>query len=71
VSLGVSEETLPDESFAEEKLNVFLIPATSGQGLQKHHNLLEVHFEQLIGPFDQESSANIEMEVGESLILSL
>jgi hypothetical protein len=30
MSLGVPEETLPDESFAEEKLNIFLVPATSG-----------------------------------------
>jgi hypothetical protein len=71
VSLGVSEETLPDEGFAEEKLNVFLIPAASRQSLQEHHDLLEVHLQQLIGPFDQESSTDIKMEMGESLILSL
>jgi cAMP phosphodiesterase len=71
VSLGVSEETLPDEGFAEEKLNIFLIPAASRQSLQEHHDLLKVHLEQLIGPFDQESSADVEMEVGEPLVLSL
>jgi hypothetical protein len=71
VSLGVSEETLPDEGFAEEKLNILLIPASSRQSLQEHHNLLEVHLEQLVGPFDQESSADIKMEVGESLVLGL
>jgi hypothetical protein len=45
MSLGVSEETLPDECLAEKKLNVFLIPSTSGQSLQEHHDLLEVHLE--------------------------
>ena len=71
MGLGVAEETLPDEGFAEKKLDIFLVPAASRKSLQEHHNLLEVHLEQLIGPFDQESSADVEMEVGESLILGL
>lgn len=48
MSLRVAEETLPDEGLAEKELDVFLVPAAGWQGLQEHHNLLEIHLEQLV-----------------------
>lgn len=71
MSLGIAEETLPDKSLAEKKLDVFLVPTAGWQSLQEHHNLLEIHLEQLVGPFDQEGSADVEMEMGKSLVLGL
>jgi hypothetical protein len=66
-----SEETLPDKCFAQEQLNVLLCPVTSRQRLQKHHDFLEVHFNELVGPFDEKSGANVEVEIGEATIFGL
>ena len=68
---GASVQRLPDESLTKEKLNIFLGPIASGEGLQKHHNLLEVHLQQLIGPFDQERGTYIQVKLREPLLFSL
>lgn len=64
-------QTLPDESLAEEQLDIFFRPGLGGETLQKHHNLLEVHFDKLVGPLNQESSADVKVEFGESLFFCL
>lgn len=71
MGFGVSEETLPDKGLTEKKLDIFFRPAAGGQSLQEHHDFLKIHFQELVGPFDQESGAYIEMEVRESLVLGL
>lgn len=71
MSLRIPEEALPDEGLAEKELDVFLIPTAGWQSLQEHHNLLEIHLEQLVRPFDQKGGADIEMEMGEPLVLRL
>jgi len=59
---GASIQRLPYKSLTEEELNVFLCPAAGGECLQEHHHLLEVHLQELIGPFDQKCSADIEVK---------
>lgn len=61
--LGAAEKTLPYESFAQQKFDVFLSPVPRGEGLQEHHNFLEVHLQQLVGPLDQECCADVEVEM--------
>jgi hypothetical protein len=56
---GALEETLPDESFTKQKLNILLGPVSCRQSLQKHQDFLEVHLYKLIRPFDEKSGANI------------
>lgn len=65
------EQTLPDESLAEQQLDVLLSPVPRGQGLQEHHDLLEVHLEQPVRPLDQEGCTHVEMELREALLLCL
>jgi hypothetical protein len=60
---GALEETLPDESFTKQKLNILLRPVSCGQSLQEHQDFLEVHLYQLIRPFDEKSGAHIQMEL--------
>lgn len=48
--LTVFEQALPDECFTQQELNVFLRPTLSWQSLQEHHDLLEVHLAELVGP---------------------
>ncbi len=71
MSAAALEQTLPDECFAQEEFNVLFCPLLRRQGLQKHHNLLKIHFAQLIRPFDEESCTNIEMEGREPVFFSL
>lgn len=56
------EKALPDERLAKQQLHVLLCPVPGRQRLQEHHDLLEVHLLQLVGPFDQECGADVEME---------
>lgn len=49
--LTVLEQALPDESLAQQELDVLLRPTLSRKGLQEHHNFLEVHLAELVGPF--------------------
>jgi hypothetical protein len=58
-----TEEALPDESLTQSQLDIFLRPLLGRQGLQKHENFLEVHFDQLLGPLDQERSTHIQVEL--------
>jgi hypothetical protein len=60
---GALEETLPDESFTKQKLNILLRPVPCGQRLQEHQDFLEVLLDKLIRPFDEKSGANIQMEL--------
>lgn len=69
--LAVLEKTLPDERLAEQELDVFLSPVLGWQGLQEHHDLLEIHFAELVRPFDEEGGAHVEVEGGEALVFSL
>jgi hypothetical protein len=46
-----SEQAFPDESLTEQHFNVLLCPFTSGKSLQEHHYALEIHFQELFGPF--------------------
>lgn len=62
MSAAALEQTLPYECFAEQELDIFFGPLPSGQRLQEHHNLLKVHLSELIGPLDEEGSADVEME---------
>lgn len=71
VRLAVLEQTLPDKGLAQQELDVFLRPTLSRQSLQEHHDLLEIHLAELVGPLDQESSAYVEVEGGEALIFGL
>lgn len=65
------EEALPDKGFAEEQLNVLLGPVLCGEALEEHHDLLKVHADELVGPLDEESSADVEVELREALFLGL
>lgn len=65
------EQALPDKGLAEEQLDVLLGPSLGGQGLQKHHDLLKVHLDQLVGPLHQEGGADVEMKLGEALFFGL
>lgn len=56
------EQTLPDEGLAEKELYVLLRPLLGRERLQEHHHFLKVHFAELVGPFDEEGCAYVEME---------
>jgi hypothetical protein len=58
-----SEQTLPNEGLAKQQLDILLRPVTCRQRLQKHHDFLEVHFDELVGPFDEKGGANVEVEI--------
>jgi len=66
-----AEEALPYESLAEQELNILLSPFPCRQCLQKHENFLEVHLHELLRPLDEESGADIKMELGEPLFFRL
>lgn len=42
MSTGVLEQTLPNECFAQQQLDVLVCPLLCGQSLEKHHNPLPV-----------------------------
>lgn len=65
------KERLPDEGLAQQHVDVVLAPLLRGQGLQKHHDLLKIHLEELRRPLDQQGEADVEMEFRESLLLGL
>lgn len=65
------EQALPYIRLAEEQLDVLLGPVARREGLQEHHDLLEVHLEELVGPLDQEGGADVEVELGEAVLLGL
>jgi hypothetical protein len=54
-----AEEALPYKCLTQQQLDIFLGPLFSRQGLQEHENFLEVHLDQLLGPFHQECSTHI------------
>lgn len=56
------EQTLPDEGFAQKKLDIFLSPLFRWQRLQEHHDLLEIHLSQLVGPLHEECCTYVKME---------
>ena len=39
--------------------------------MQKHQDLLEVHLQKLIGPFDEKGGAHVEVEVREAVFFGL
>lgn len=65
------EQTLPDVRLAEEQLNVLFRPFAGGERLQEHHDLLKIHLDELVGPFHQEGSTNVEMKFREAIFFSL
>ena len=69
--LTTFEQALPDERFAQKELDVLLGPILSWQRLQEHHDLLEIHSLELVGPLDEESGADVEVEFGEALVFGL
>jgi hypothetical protein len=71
VCTTASEETLPNEGLTKQQLDVLLCPVTCRQRLQKHHDFLKVHFDELVGPFDEEGGADVEVEIGEATIFGL
>lgn len=71
VCTRTSEERLPNESFAQEKLDILATPLTRGKRLQKHHDILEFHFDQLVRPLHQKCCTNVEMELRKALLLGL
>lgn len=68
---GSLEKRLPNEGFTQKQFNIFFGPVSRRKRLQEHHDFLEVHFSKFIGPFDEKGDADVEMEFGESLLLSL
>lgn len=71
MSAGSLEERIPDKGLAEEKLNVFDGPISSRKCLEKHHDLLKIHLDKLVGPFDQKRSTDVNVELGEALFFGL
>lgn len=63
VRLTPFEQALPDKRLAQQEFDILLRPVFGRQRLQKHHDLLEIHALQLFGPFDEESSADVEVKV--------
>lgn len=59
MSLAPLKQTLPDERLTQQQFDILFRPAPRRQRLQKHHDLLKVHLEQLIRPFDEEGRADI------------
>ena len=57
--LTILEQALPDECLAQQEFNVLLRPTLSWKCLQEHHDLLEIHFAELVGPFDEEGGAYV------------
>jgi len=49
--LTVLEQALPDKRLAQQELDVLLRPALSRKRLQEHHDFLEVHLAEFVGPF--------------------
>ena len=66
-----SKQTLPDVRLGKEHLDVLLAPVLGGQALQEHHDFLEIHLNELIGPFHEEGGADVEVEFRESLFFGL
>jgi len=56
------EQGLPYKRFTEKKLYILLGPVSSWERLKEHHGFLEVHFAELIGPFDQECYAHVKVK---------
>lgn len=71
VRLTIFEQALPDERLAQQELDVLLRPTLSRKRLQEHHDFLEVHLAEFVGPFHKESGAYVEVEGGEALIFGL
>jgi len=65
------EKTLPNKRFTQQQLNILLRPVTSRQRLQEHHDFLEIHFDELVGPLDKEGGADVEVEIGEAAVFGL
>ena len=57
--LAAFEETLPDERLAQQQLHILLGPVLGWQRLKEHHDFLEVHALELLGPFDEEGGAYV------------
>jgi len=68
---GILEEALPNECLTQQKLNIFLRPIFRRQGLQKHHNFLEIHLHEFGRPLHEEGGADVQMELGEPLFFGL
>ena len=64
-------QALPYERFAHQQLNVFFCPFPGGKGLEEHHYFLKVHFAELVGPFDEEGGADVEVERRKSIFFGL
>lgn len=56
------EQALPNKRFTQQQFDVLFRPILGGQSLQEHHDFLEVHALEFIGPFDEERGANVEVE---------
>ena len=69
--LAALEQALPDEGLAQKHLDVFLRPLGGWQGLQEHHDFLEIHSLQLVAPFHEEGGAHVEVEGCEALVFGL
>lgn len=65
------EEALPDECLAQKQLDVLFCPSLRGEALKKHHDLLEVHIEELVGPLHKKGRTHVQMELREALLFSL
>lgn len=65
------KQALPNKRLAQQKLHILLRPIPCRKRLQKHHDLLEIHLTELVGPFDQERGADVEVEGGETLVFGL
>ena len=60
---GPFKQALPYKSLAEEKFDVLVRPLFRREGLEEHHDSLEIHLDQLIRPLDQESRTHVKVEL--------
>ncbi len=65
------EKTLPDERLAEQEFDILLRPIPCRQRLQEHHDFLEIHSLEFLGPLDEEGGADVEVEGLEALLFGL
>lgn len=62
VRFTAGKEAFPNERLTKQQLDILLGPALRWQRLQEHHDLLEIHALQFVGPLDQERGTYVQME---------
>lgn len=60
--LAPFKKTLPNKRLAQQQLDILLRPVPRRQRLQEHHDLLEVHALEFLGPLHKKRGADVEVE---------